>query len=61
MRSFKFVIDLPNGGKVWLNLPQIIKMEKTPEGQYFVYLVNGEKYELNHSAARKVENYFEGR
>ena len=61
MRSFKFVINLPDGSKVWINLPQILKMIKTPDGQYFIYLVNGEKYLIDKGAARDVENYFEGR
>ena len=61
MRFFKLVIELPDKGKVWINLPQILKMEKTPDGHYFLYLVNGEMFELDHSTARMVENYFEGR
>ena len=61
MRSFKFVIGLPDGSKVWINLPQILKMVKTNDGQYFIYLVNGEKYLIDHGDARLVENYFEGR
>ena len=61
MRSFKLVIDLPDGSKVWINLPQMLKMEKTPDGQYFLYLVNGEMFKIDHSTTRMIENYFEGR
>ncbi|MBE6737784.1 MAG: hypothetical protein IKB72_02890 [Ruminococcus sp.] len=61
MRSFKLVIDLVNGSKVWINIPQMLKMEKTPDGHYFIYLVNGEMYEIDHRTASMVENYFEGR
>ncbi len=61
MRSFKLVLDTPNGGKVWINIPQMLKMEKTPDGRYFLYLINGEVYEINHKTASLVENYFEGR
>lgn len=61
MRSFKLVLDLPDGGKVWINIPQMLKMEKTADGHYFLYLVNGEMYEINHKTASMVENYFEGR
>ena len=61
MRSFKLVLDLPDGGKVWINIPQMLKMEKTADGHYFLYLVNGDMYEINHKTASMVENYFEGR
>ena len=61
MRDFKLVLDLPTGGKVWINVPQILKMEKTADGHYFLYLVNGEMYEISHRNASMVENYFEGR
>lgn len=61
MRSFKFVKKMPDGSKVWINLPQILKMVKTPDGQYYLYLTNGEQYLLDHGEARDVENYFEGR
>ena len=61
MRPFKLVLDLPNGEKVWINLMQMLKMKKTPDDRYFLYLVNGEVYEINHRTARQVENYFEGR
>lgn len=36
-------------------------MAKTPDGQYFVYLVNGEKYLVDHGQAREIKNYFEER
>ena len=52
---------MPDGSKVWINLPQILKMVKTPDGQYYLYLTNGEQYLLDHGEARDVENYFEGR
>ena len=61
MRPFKLVLDLPNGKKVWINIVQMLKMEKTPDDRYFLYLINGEIFEINHRTARIVENYFEGR
>ena len=61
MRSFKLVLDMPDGGKVWINIPQMLKMEKTSDGHYFLYLVNGDMYEIPHKTASMVENYFEGR
>ncbi len=61
MRYFKLVLPMPDGSKVWINIPQMLKMEKTPDGQYFLYLVNGEKFLIDHKTASMVENYFEGR
>ncbi len=61
MRSFKLVLGMPDGGKVWINIPQMLKMEKTTDGHYFLYLVNGDMYEIDHKTASMVENYFEGR
>lgn len=61
MRSFKLVLPMPDGSKVWINIPQMLKMEKTPDGQYFLYLVNGEMFRIDHKTASMVENYFEGR
>ena len=61
MRNFKLVLTMPDGAKVWINIPQMLKMEKTPDGQYFLYLVNGEMFRIDHKTASMVENYFEGR
>lgn len=61
MRPFKLVLTLSDGTKVWINLVQMLKMTKTPDGSYYLYLINGEKYSIDHSTARLVENYFEGR
>ena len=61
MRSFKLVLEKRDGTIMWINLLQLIKMEKTPAGEYYIYLVNGEKYLIGHSTARMIENFFEGR
>ena len=61
MSGFKLVLAMPDGGRVWINLGQMIKMEKTADGHYFIYMINGEMYEIDRSSARMVENYFEGR
>ena len=61
MRRFKVGLGVPDGGKVWINIPQMLKMEKTADGHYFLYLVNGDMYEIDHKTASMVENYFEGR
>ncbi len=59
--NYKIVLDMPNGSKVWINVAQLLKMEKTPDGRFLVFLVNGEVYEINRGDAAKVENCFEGR
>ena len=61
MRFFKLVIELKDGSKIWINLLQLLKMELTANKEYYLHLVNGEKYLINHQTARMVENYFEGR
>lgn len=61
MRSFKLVLEKKDGTKVWINLVHMVKMEKTPDGRYYLYLINGDVFEISHSTARFVENYFEGR
>ena len=30
MRSFKLVLGMPDGGKVWINIPQMLKWRKPP-------------------------------
>lgn len=61
MRDFKLKIELMDKSVIWINLPQLLKMELKPDGRYFIYLVNGEMYPIDHQTARYVENYFEGR
>lgn len=61
MRDFKLVLEKEDGTKIWINIPHLLKMEKTPSGTYYLYLVSGERFEVSHSTARMVENYFEGR
>ena len=61
MRSFKLVLETPDGSKVWINIPHILKMEKNREGQYFIWLVDGEMFPIDHSPASFIENSFEGR
>ena len=36
MGAIKIVVGLPDGTKVWVNLHQVVKMTKTPDGQYFI-------------------------
>ena len=61
MRSFKLVLESSDGTKIWINLAHMLKMEQEPDGKYYLYLINGERYLISHSTARFVENYFEGR
>ena len=35
------------------------RIEKNTIGEYFIYLINGEKYQIDLSHARLVESYFE--
>ena len=59
--SNKIVISLSNGERVWLNLMQMVKMVKTPEGRFLLFMTNGEMYEIDFQTARIVENCLEGR
>ena len=59
MSSFRLILNMIDGGRLWINVAHIIKMQKTPDGRYFIYLVNGETYEVDHRTASMVENYFE--
>ena len=59
MRGFKLDLEMPDGSRVWVNGPQILKMVKTVDDRYFLYLVNGEMYEISRRMASTVEDYFE--
>lgn len=59
MADSRIMIDTHNGGRIWLNPQQILKMEKTPDGRYFVYMPNGEIFEIGSRAASNLEDYFE--
>ena len=57
MGAIKIVVGLPDGTKVWVNLHHVVKMTKTPDGQYFIQLSNGENYLITKDQARDIENY----
>ena len=57
----KFIVEYDTGEKVWLNLDHAIKLVKTADNRYFLYLINGETYEIDHRTASKVENFFDER
>ncbi len=59
MAEAKLELELKDGSRVWINLSQSIKMIKTPEGRYILYLINGETYEIDRRAASRVESYYE--
>ena len=61
MKGCKIVLDLYDGSKVWINIEQIVKMVKTPDGKYYIVLTNGEQYMINHSIASMIENCFQDR
>lgn len=57
----KLILTMANETRLWINPAQIVKMERTPEGRFFIYLINGEIYEIDRRLASAVENYFENR
>ena len=57
----KFVINLEDGAKVWLNIQQLVKMIKTPDDRYLIYMSNGDVYAITYKEARTVENLLEGK
>jgi hypothetical protein len=60
MKTFKLVLRAEDGSSVWINVNYIVKMTKTREGNYYIYLLNGEKYLIDHRTANAVESCFEG-
>ena len=60
MKTFKLVLQMDDGTKVWINVNCIMKMTKTREGYYYIYLINGEKYLIDHRTASAVESCFAG-
>lgn len=59
MSSFKLVIDLADGTRIWVNMFQIVKMQKDTAGRYFIFLTNGECYEVDRRTASTVEEFLE--
>lgn len=55
----KIKIKLYDESVVWINPQQILKMVKTSKGDFYIVLVNGEKYSITHGQASDIENYFE--
>ena len=60
MKTFKLVLRAEDGSSVWINVNYIVKMTKTREGNYYIYLLNGERYLIDHRTASAVESCFEG-
>ena len=59
--SYNLTVKKPNGVKVWLNLETIIKLEETPDKHYYIFLVNGEWFEIGSREADKIKEWFEKR
>ena len=55
----KSILSLANDSRLWLNPNQIVKMERTPDGRFFVFMTNGEVFEIDRRTAGAIENYFE--
>ena len=52
----KLILSLANDSRIWLNPGQIVKMERTPEGRFYVFMSNGEVFEVDRRAAGAIEN-----
>lgn len=59
MKSAKLILNKPDGTKVWVNMLHAVKMEKLYDGKYFLFLLNGEVFEISQDAARTVERFLE--
>ena len=59
MKAAKLVLAKPDGTRVWINLFQVLKMEKLPNGRFYLFLINGEVFEINLDSARIVEKFLE--
>ena len=59
MSDVRVTLELADGRTIWLNPRLMLKMEKTPDGRFFVYMVNGETYEIGRKEAGRVEDFFE--
>ena len=59
MKKCKFVLELKDGTRVWLNMYQMVKMIKTRDDQYFLYMSNGEVFPITYREAKKVEELLE--
>ena len=55
----KIILSLANDSRLWLNPNQIVKMERTPEGRFFVFMTNGEVFEIDRRTAGAIENHFQ--
>ena len=55
----KIILSMENDSRLWLNPNQIVKMERTPEGRYFVFMTNGEVFEIDRRTAGAIENHFQ--
>ena len=59
MRGCRIVLTKKDGNKVWINPMHVTKMEKTPDDRYFIFVTNGEVYQIDGKTARNLENSFE--
>ena len=59
MADARIMLDTVNGGKLWINAYQVVKMELTADGRYFVYTITGEVFEVDKREARRFEEFLE--
>lgn len=50
----KLLIAKPDGAKVWVNPDYIVKMERSPSGEYFISLLSGEVIEIDQALAARM-------
>ena len=48
-----------DGTVIWLNIYNMVKMIKDQQERYFIYMLNGEVFQIDKSNARKIENMME--
>ena len=58
MSDFKVVIETHNGERIWINPRCVVKMIRDRHGRYFIYLINGDIYEVGRREASTLEDFF---
>ena len=59
MEKCKLILELEDGTRVWLNMFQMVKMVKTPDGKYFLHMSNSEVFAISYKDAKRVEGLLE--
>ena len=59
MQKCKLILDLADGTRVFLNMFQMVKMVKTRDEKYFLYMSNGDVFPISYHEAKKVDRLLE--